>query len=369
MRMRKVVKKLVFNSHFNIAILIILRRLWLTSRIVFISSLSVFYQTTASAKVEYISIGTGGISGVYYPTGGAICYLVNKISAIDKIRCEIKSTPGSIYNLRALKNKNIDVVVVQSDWQNHFYQGTSLFKKQGEFGKLRSLFSVHSEPFTVLARKDANIDSFEDIKGKRVNVGAKNSGQRATMEVLLDLYGWDDSDFSEISYLTPSEQAQALCDKKIDVIIYVVGHPNSSIKEASSACQTKLVSVTGPNITQLIETHRYYEAANIPGAMYRGSPDKTETFGVGAVISTTTDLPEHIAYEIVKAVFENHDAFIQLHPSFKNLTKEDMVTQYLSAPLHPGALRYYKEVGLIKDDTVKIPVKEKVLSSAAVNTK
>ena len=355
--MRKIkimAKKLCLYSHSKWAISVILKRLLLASRVAIVGFLLVLFQSTTYAKVEYISIGTGGVSGVYYPTGGAICYLVNKISAVDNIRCEIKSTPGSIYNLRALKDNSIDVVVAQSDWQYHFYQGTSLFKKQGEFKKLRSLFSVHSEPFTVLARKDANIKSFEDIKGKRVNIGAPNSGQRATMEMLLDLYGWQDSDFSEISYLTPSEQAQALCDKKIDVIIYVVGHPNSSIKEASSACQTTLVNVTGPKISTLIKTHRYYEAADIPGGMYRGSPNKIETFGVGATVVTTADLPEHIAYEIVKAVFEDHDTFIQLHPSFKSLSKQAMVNKYLSAPLHPGALRYYKEVGLIEDDGDKV---------------
>ena len=367
MKIKKMTEKLVSNSHSRCSKFIILRRLFLASRIALISFLLIFFQATASAKVEYISIGTGGISGVYYPTGGAICYLVNKIRVIDNIRCEIKSTPGSIYNLRALKDKNIDVVVAQSDWQYHFYQGTSLFKEQGEFKKLRSLFSVHSEPFTVLARKDANIKSFEDIKGKRVNIGAPNSGQRATMEMLLDLYGWGDADFSEITYLTPSEQAQALCDKKIDVIIYVVGHPNSSIKEASSACQTTLVNVTGPKISKLIKTLRYYEAVNIPGGMYRGSPNKTETFGVGATIVTTTDLPEHIAYEIVKAVFENHDTFVQLHPSFKDLSKQAMVSQYLSAPLHPGALRYYKEVGLIKDDIDKVAVKREPLGHVITN--
>jgi len=361
MNIKKMTEKLVSDSHSSLSKCTISRRFFVASRITLISFFLVFFQATASERVEYVSIGTGGISGVYYPTGGAICYLVNKIRAVDNIRCEIKSTPGSIYNLRALKDKNIDVVVAQSDWQHHFYQGTSLFKEQGAFKSLRSLFSVHSEPFTVLARKDAKIKSFEDIKGKRVNIGAPNSGQRATMEMLLKLYGWNESDFSEITYLTPSEQAQALCDKKIDVIIYVVGHPNSSIKEASSACRTTLVNVTGPKISKLINTHPYYESADIPGDMYRGSPNTTETFGVGATIVTTTDLPEHIAYEMVKAVFENHDMFIQLHPSFKNLSKKAMVSQYLSAPLHPGALRYYKEAGLIKDDVNETMVKDKSL--------
>ena len=301
----------------------------------------------AIAQDKYVSIGTGGISGVYYPTGGAICFLLNQVKGIDNIHCDIKSTPGSIYNLEALKKKRIDVVVVQSDWQFHVYNGSSLFKDEGPFSDLRSLFSVHSEPFTVLAREDANIQRFEDLKGKRVNIGAANSGQRATMEMLLDLYHWQTSDFNALTSLTPSEQAQALCDHKVDAIVYVVGHPNSSIKEATSACKTHLVNVTGDNISTLIDTHGYYESANISEGMYRGTPDKTDTFGVGATIVTTASLPDHIAYEMVKAVFEHHQEFIQLHPSFKGLTKQEMVSQYLTAPLHPGALRYYKEAGLM----------------------
>lgn len=348
MKINIFIGRLVLNCSLTLCSFSFTRLLGLHSHKLFLSLVLVFFQSNVFAKVDYVSIGTGGISGVYYPTGGAICYLVNKLKGEERIHCEIKSTPGSIYNLNALKKHKIDIAVVQSDWQHHAYNGTSLFKEQGRLTNLRSLFSVHSEPFTVLARKDANVHTFEDIKGKRVNIGAPNSGQRGTMEMLQELYGWHNADFAEVASLTPSEQAQALCDKKIDVIIYVVGHPNSSIKEASSACQTKLVSVTGDKVSRLINTYSYYDTTTIPGGMYRGSPDQTDTFGVGATVVTTTELSNQVAYEIVKAVFENHENFVQLHPSFKNLTKHAMVTQYLSAPLHPGALRYYKEVGLIK---------------------
>ena len=310
-----------------------------------------FFHSNLSAKTEYISIGTGGVNGVYYPTGGAICFLVNQIKGVDRIRCQIKSTAGSIFNLHAIHNGEVDLAVVQSDWQYHAYNGTSpRFKLEDKYTELRSLFSVHAEPFTVLAREDANINSFEDIKGKRVNFGGVKSGQRATMEMLLDLYGWQYSDFIKIGSLPPSEQAQALCDKKVDVIVYVVGHPNSSIKEATSACQTKLVNVMGPKLDKLVADHIYYHTAVIPGGIYRGSPEDTYTFGVGATVVTTADFSEHVVYELVKAVFENHDIFTQLHPAFKGLTKENMMSQYLSSPLHPGAIRYYKEVGLIMDD-------------------
>jgi len=340
-------EKFTYHSHACTDFFII--EFYVSLRILTCLLCTLIFQSNAYAKVQYVSIGTGGVNGVYYPTGGAICYLLNESKT--NAHCEVKSTLGSIYNLNSLKDKSIDIGIVQSDWQFNAYHGTSVYKKYGSFDKLRSLFSLHSEPFTVLARKEAKIEHFEDLKGKRVNIGAPNSGQRATMELLLTVYGWQLSDFKEAASLMPSEQAQALCDNKIDAIIYVVGHPNSSIKEATSACQTRLVSVTGPKIDKLINKHNYYEAAKIPAGMYHGNPEETKTFGVAATLVTTDDLPEQVAYDVVKAVFEKYEYFVQLHPAFSTLTKQFMALKYLSVPLHPGALRYYKEIGLIEDDS------------------
>ncbi|WP_022942818.1 TAXI family TRAP transporter solute-binding subunit [Psychromonas hadalis] len=299
------------------------------------------------SKIQYLTIGTGGVTGVYYPTGGAICYLANKIAEAN-YHCEIKSTPGSIYNIEGIRSGELTLGVLQSDWQYHAYQGSSRYKTIGPFPELRSLFSVHAEPFTVLARADSNINRFEDLKGKRVNIGAPRSGQRATMEMLLSLYQWHKKDFKTVLELTPNEQAKALCDNRVDAIIYVVGHPNSSIKEASGACQTKLVNVSGDKIDNLTAQTSYYQKAVIPGGMYRGSLEDTFTFGVGAVITTTSALSDEVAYQLVKSIFENHAEFIQLHPAFAQLKKQEMVENSITAPLHSGALRYYKEVGLIK---------------------
>lgn len=296
---------------------------------------------------QYLTIGTGGVTGVYYPTGGALCHLVNKVND-NHYHCEIKSTPGTIYNIEGIRSGELNLAVLQSDWQYHAYQGTGRYKEIGQFSNLRSLFSVHAEPFTVLARADSGITNFEDLKGKRVNIGAPRSGQRATMEVLLKLYGWQRSDFQQTLELMPSEQAKALCDDRVDAIIYVVGHPNSSIKEASGACQTRLVNVHSEQVDRLTAETSYYQKALIPGGMYRGSPDDTITFGVGAVITTTTEMPEEVAYQLVKAVFENYFEFTELHPAFRLLKKEAMVTNSITAPLHKGALRYYSEVGLLE---------------------
>jgi TRAP transporter TAXI family solute receptor len=213
--------------------------------------------------------------------------------------------------------------------------------------KLRAVFSVHPEPFTVVARKDANISNFDDLKGKRVNIGNPGSGQRGTMEIVMEAKGWTNKDFKLASELKSSEQSKALCDNKIDAIVFTVGHPSGSIKEASTSCDTTLVNVTGPEIDKLVADNDYYRYAVIPGGMYRGTPNDTKTFGVGATFVTSSDVPEDVIYNVVKAVFENFDSFKKLHPAFGVLKKEEMIKDGLSAPLHRGAVKYYREAGLM----------------------
>jgi len=302
--------------------------------------------STASAN-SFITIGTGGVTGVYYPTGGAICRLVNKGRKEHGIRCSVESTGGSVYNLNTIRAGELDMGVAQSDWQYHAYNGTSKFEEAGPNKELRAVFSVHPEPFTVVARKDSGIKTFDDLKGKRVNIGNPGSGQRGTMEVVMAAKGWSNDDFTLVSELKAAEQSQALCDNKIDAMIYTVGHPNGSIKEATTSCDTVLVSVSGPEIDKLVADNAYYRKAVIPGGMYTGSPDDVSTFGVAATFVSSTNTPEGTVYQVVKAVFENFDDFRKLHPAFGHLTKEEMTKDGLSAPLHDGAAKYYKEAGLM----------------------
>ena len=301
----------------------------------------------ATAQDTFITIGTGGVTGVYYPTGGAICRLVNKGRKEHGIRCSVESTGGSIYNVNTIRAGELDMGVVQSDWQYHALNGTSKFEEQGPFEDLRAVFSVHPEPFTVVARADAGIGSFADLKGKRVNVGNPGSGQRGTMEVLMGAKGWSMDDFSLASELKSAEQAQALADNKIDAIVFTVGHPSGSIQEATTTVDSTLVSVTGAEVDALVGDNAYYSKATIPGGMYRGSDNDTETFGVRATFVSSASVSEDVVYQVVKAVFENFDDFKKLHPAFANLQKEEMVSASLSAPLHPGAEKYYKEAGLM----------------------
>ena len=300
--------------------------------------------TAATAQERFITIGTGGQTGVYFVVGQSICRLVNRDSAETGLKCTAPSTGGSIANINAIKAGDMDMGVAQSDWQFHAYNGSSQFEGD-KFEKERAVFSVHSEPFTVIARADAGIESFEDLKGKRVNVGNPGSGQLATMEVVLDAKGWSMDDFSLASELKPAEQAAALGDNKVDAIIYTVGHPNGSIQEAVSTVDAKLVPVEGEAIDKLVADNPFYAYATVPGGMYKGTDSDVKTFGVKATFVTSADVEDDVVYEVVKAVFDNFDRFKKLHPAFANLTEEEMIKDGLSAPLHDGAVKYYKERG------------------------
>ncbi len=304
--------------------------------------------STAPAQAEkFITIGTGGQTGVYYQVGGAICKLVNRGSKNHNIKCT-HTTGGSTKNINGIRAGDLDLGVAQSDWQYHAYHGTA--PKQfpdGAFKELRAVFSVHPEPFTVVARADAGIKTFADLKGKRVNVGNPGSGQRGTMEVVMEKMGWSMDDFALASELKSSEHSAALCDNKIDAFVFTVGHPTGNIKEAATTCDVKLIPVTGDAIDKLVEENAYYAKAAVKGGTYKGNDADVPVFGVGATFVSSSKTDDETVYQIVKAVFENFDRFRKMHPAFANLDKKAMITNNLSAPLHPGAERYYKEAGLM----------------------
>ncbi len=298
----------------------------------------------AMAEQKFVTIGTGGVTGVYYAVGGAVCRLMNKDRQTTGIRCSTESTGGSVFNVNAIQTGDLDFGLAQSDVQFQGYNGTGNFEGKA-FSELRSVFSVHPEPFTVLARPDAGVMKFEDFKGKRFNVGNPGSGTRSSIEQLLAEMGWSLSDFSLASELKADEQGAALCDNKIDGFFYGVGHPSAAIQDPTTACGAKLISLTGPTVDKLVAENPYYSVASIPGGMYAANPDPVVTYGVRATVVTSAKTPDDVVYNLVKAVFENFDEFKKLHPAFANLEAGEMVKAGLSAPLHPAAERYYKEKG------------------------
>jgi uncharacterized protein len=300
----------------------------------------------AAWAAQNITIGTAGVTGVYFPAGGAICRLVNTNRKDHGIKCSVESTGGSIYNLEQIRKGELDLGVTQSDWQYHASHGTGDFEAVGPDENLRSVFSLHSEPFTVLARRDAGIKKFDDLKGKRVNIGNAGSGMRATMETVLAAKGWSHKDFALVSELRAAEQGQALCDNKVDAIVYAAGHPNGAIQEVTSTCDTRLINIDPALIDTLVTDSPYYSKATIPGGMYAGNDKDIHTFGVKATLVSSSKVDAESVYQLVKAVFERFEDFKTLHPVFSTLKPEQMVFEGNSAPLHDGALRYYKESGV-----------------------
>ena len=304
--------------------------------------------TPAAAQQKFVTIGTGGVTGVYYAAGGAICRLVNKDRAKHGIRCSVESTGGSVFNVNTIKSGELDLGFAQSDVQFNAYKGLGAFKDAGAWTDERAVFSVHAEPFTVVARKDAGVKQFSDFKGKRFNVGNPGSGTRASMEELLAAMNWKLSDFALASELKADEHGPALCDGKIDGFFYGVGHPSANIQDPTTSCGAQLIALTGPAVDKLVAEHPYYAKATIPAGLYPNNPQATETYGVLATVVSSVKVPADTVYVVVKAVFDNFDEFKKLHPALANLKPEQMIKDGLSAPLHEGALRYYKERGWIK---------------------
>ncbi len=320
------------------------------SRLSFVAAALVLSAPLSSvqAQQKFMTIGTGGVTGVYYAAGGAICRLVNKDRAKHGIRCSVESTGGSVFNVNTIKAGELDLGFSQSDVQFNSFKGVGQFKDAGAYPDLRAVFAVHPEPFTVLARKEAGVSKFEDFKGKRFNVGNPGSGTRSSMEELLGGMGWKMGDFSLASELKADEHGPALCDGKIDGFFYAVGHPSANIQDPTTSCGAKLVSLTGPAVDKLVAEKPYYAKVTLPGGLYPNNPQPTSTYGVTATVVASSKTPVDTVYNVVKSVFENFDEFKKLHPALANLNPENMIKDGLSAPLHEGAVKYYKEKGWMK---------------------
>ncbi len=299
----------------------------------------------AQAQDKFVTIGTGGQTGVYYVAGQSICRFVNRDSSKTGIKCNAPASGGGVANVNGLRSGEYNFGIMQSDHQYKAMKGEAPFEAQGAMEDLRAVFSLQSEVFTVLARKDANIKGLDDLKGKRVNIGNPGSGQRDTLEEIMRIKGWDKSVYKLASELKPAEQASALSDNNIDAMTYFVGHPNGAIQEATTTVDAVLVPVTGPDIDKLLSEKSYYTKAEIPGGLYKGSDAATQSIGGKAVLSVSAKTDADVVYQLVKSVFENLDRFRKLHPAFADLKEEDMIKVGLTAPLHEGAERYYKERG------------------------
>jgi len=304
------------------------------------------FASPTSAASEVV-VGTGSVYGVYFQVGRAICKLVNRES--QNLNCSAVPTAGSRFNTDSVRDNAFELGIVQSDVQFKAFRRTGDHMEYVHLGyeNLRSLFSVHGEPFTLVARRDSGIRVLSDLEGRRVNLGNPGSGQRATMGVVMETMGWTEKSFAFVGDLPASQQSSALCDGQIEAMVYVVGHPNKSIAAATEKCGAVIVNVEGPAIDRLVAENPYYSYMSIPGGMYQGNIRPILTFGVRATVVVSEDLEEETAYAVTKAVFDNIEEFKNMYPTFGSLDTKSMIGEGLTAPLHEGARRYFKEKGLM----------------------
>jgi len=302
--------------------------------------------TGASFGAQFITIGTGGVTGTYYPTGGAICRMMNKRKKETGIRCSVESTGGSVYNVNTIKAGELDFGIAQSDTVYQAFNGEGKFKDKAIKG-LRSVMAIYPELLALVVRKDANIKQITDIKGKRINIDVPGSGTRMTSEIVMDAFGVKKSDLAKVEELKSTEGPTMLKDNKIDGYFGVFGHPTANIKDAANSVDIDLVPIDGKPIDELVAKYPYYAKGIISGTFYKGVEHDTPSIGVKAVLVTSDKIPEKVVYELTKTILDNFEAFKKLHPAYKTITKASLLDG-LSIEQHPGAVKAFKEAGLIK---------------------
>lgn len=319
------------------------------SALLIINAVTLFWIGCQTEKATFVTIGTGGVTGLYYPTGGALSRMLNKRVKEFKIKATVESTSGSVFNINAVLTGDMEFGIAQSDRQFQAYQGLAEWSKTGPQTSLRSIFAIHPEPITLVVSESSEIENIEQLKDKRINLGNPGSGQLQNSKDVLLAAGFSEDDISA-EYVKAVEAPGLLQDERLDGFFYTVGHPNGNIKEATSGrIKVRIIPITGDARDKMIKKYPYYAKAMIPHAFYPRAlnTEDIETIGVKATFITSKNVGEDIVYAITKVVFENFEEFKTLHSAYKVLTKENML-EGLSAPIHSGALKYYKEAGLDK---------------------
>ena len=321
--------------------------LWLAAAIM-ASTVAGYGAVSVALAPTPVTLATGTPGGIYHPVGNAICRMFNLVSEHQARPCVAVSSDGSVVNIRRVESGESTFGLSQTGLAYAAFHGEGPFAAAGPDPKLRMLIALYPEAFTIVARADAGIRDSQDLRGKRIGIGKTSAGYTLARDIVLGFYGWTISDPERVLELGPTEQNLALCSNKVDAIVFEAGHPDGLTQEATTGCRARLVRVAGPPIDRLLATHAYYVASVIPGGMYAGNPDAVPTIGTQAVLVTSSDQPDELAYAVVKAVFENFADFQRLHPALSTLNIKDMVPSEAVIPIHPGALKYYREAGLVR---------------------
>ena len=299
-------------------------------------------------KTSHMLIGTGSVQGVYFPVGGVICRLLNRHRSLHNIRCSLESTGGSIYNLRELREGNFDIVFAQSDWQFHAYNGTSTFREEGANSDLRAVLALEPDPLALIVKKDSEVMGFDDLAGRTVSFGYARSLQHRIINTLLEAKGWDDKAFKSVRRMSDTKQVGELCADRVEAILLMASSLTDYLRDLDETCELRLVPMEGPEIEKIITEKPYIRTGRILKGQHLDSETDTMSFGYGATFVALESTSPKAIYHVVKEIVENFKDFQSLHPSLKSLSKKELPYAGISAPLHPGAIRYYREARLTK---------------------
>ncbi len=300
-------------------------------------------ESATATDTQFITIGTGGVTGTYYPTGGAICRMVK--AAETPIRCSVESTGGSVYNVNTIKAGELDFGISQSDTAYQAYKGEGKFADEPVEG-LRSVMAIYPELLSLVVRKDSGITTLQDVKGKKINVDVPGSGNRMTAEAVFEASGISIDDLAFANELKASEGPTMLKDKKVDGYFYMVGHPTANIKDAANSVAINLVPIDGEGVDKLVAENPYYAKGTILAEYYEGVEQDVPSIGVKAVLVTRDDMADDAVAAITQAVLDNFDEFKEAHPAYKNITKESLLDG-LAVPQHPAAKAVFEKAGIV----------------------
>lgn len=288
-----------------------------------------------AATPAYLTIGTGPLNGVYYPTGGAICRLLNEETASHGLHCSVQSTSGSLANLKALHQGKVQLALVQSDVVHHAAHSSGPFMGQAPDDQLRSLYRLHQESLTLLASANSNINTLADIEGKRVDLGNPGSGEHITSQALLDAMGWQAKSFAPVIPAAANNRMEGLCDGTLDAAFVVAGHPNQAIGDLTGRCKARLIPIEGEQVDALLKQHPYYQRSRIGANLYPGQPSGVNTFAVTAELVALASLPEGEVRTVRDVLSGRLKQFTRLHPALTALTLEGMQAE-AEVPRHAG---------------------------------
>lgn len=303
------------------------------------------FAAPAAGAFSLFSVGSGEISGNYYAAAKAICDLMNRAAA-GEMRCSPEPTVGSIYNLEALRQGQIEFAFVQSDWQRAAYDGSGQYAAAGPMRELRSVFSLYPEAVTVLVRREAGVSSAADLAGKRIDIGQPASGRRATALWLLREAGVETGDFAVLRELAAGNAVDELCAGRIDATMLVVGHPNAAVARALADCDAEILPVAPELRARLVENNAEVAADVIRAGVYPQLAADLPTIAVRATLATREDADPEQVEALVLTTLSGLDALGSRAPVLRGLDPEAMLRAGLTAPLHPAAHAAFEALGV-----------------------